>query len=159
MSHRHHTHGSEHRSCEAIASTSEAGGLQENIVESTSSHHILSDTDSGIDGGDSNRPPRPSNRGQTGTRPKSVTSTEAGTTSSSSASSSVDLHTLRDPSHYEELNVIGNGESKDHENFLFIKINPQKNPQDGKTKKKNCAMKSAVCSLSLLENFSTLKLN
>ena len=110
MSHQ----GSDHRSCEAMASSS---GLQENIVESTSySANILSDTDSGVADTDettSNRPPRPR---QTGTRPR-VTSSETAS-SSSTASSSVDLHTLRDPSHYEELNVIGNGESKVHENFL-----------------------------------------
>ena len=113
MSHRHHDHGSEHRSCEAMASTS---GLQENIVESTSYSNILSDTDSGVADTDetSNRPPRSSRA--TGTRPK-VTSSETAS-SSSTASSSVDLHTLRDPSHYEELNVIGNGESRVHENFL-----------------------------------------
>jgi len=101
MSHQ----GSDHRSCEAMASSS---GLQENIVESTSySANILSDTDSGVADTDettSNRPPRPR---ATGTRPR-VTSSETAS-SSSTASSSVDLHTLRDPSHYEELNVIGNG--------------------------------------------------
>ena len=105
MSHRHH--GSEHRSCEAMASTS---GLQENVVESTS--NILSDTDSGVadtDESGSNR--RSSGVKLTGARPKSaqVTSSETASTSSASTSSSVDLHTLRDPSHYEELNVIGNG--------------------------------------------------
>ena len=105
MSHRHH--GSEHRSCEAMASTS---GLQENVVESTS--NILSDTDSGVADTDETSNRRSSGVKLTGARPKSatVTSSETASTSSTSTSSSVDLHTLRDPSHYEELNVIGNGE-------------------------------------------------
>ena len=84
-----------------MASTS---GLQENVIESTS--NILSDTDSGVaDTEDISK------RRSTGARPKSsqVTSSETASTSSTSTSSSMDLHTLRDPSHYEELNVIGNG--------------------------------------------------
>ena len=100
-------HQDEHRSCEAM--TTSGGRLQhhEQHHESSSSlGHVLSDTDSGVaDTEDvAGRSARPRN---TGARPRTSTATPQ--TATASTSSNVDLQTLRDPSHYEELSVIGNG--------------------------------------------------
>lgn len=103
MSRHHDEH---HRGCEAVAaSTSRLDDHSSATV--TSSGHVLSDTDSGVADTDetSVNPRRPRN---TGARPKVSSSSTASATASTS--SNVDLQTtLRDPSHYEELNVIGNG--------------------------------------------------
>ena len=113
------SHHDEHRSCEAVASSS--GRIQEHVVES-SSHAppggVLSDTDSGVTTSDTEdvaartrrlRTPVSSSSG--GARPRTSAASHSATPAPQpSSSSSVDLHTLRDPSDYEELNVIGTGE-------------------------------------------------
>ena len=103
MSHQHPT---EHRSCPtseaaAVASTSQIRVShqqeqhQQHVIEpSTSSGAcVLSDTDSGV----------ADTASEDGGRSASRAST------SKKASSTSDLQPLRDPSHYEELSVIGNG--------------------------------------------------
>ena len=98
-------HQDEHRSCEAM--TTSGGRLQHpEQHESSSLGHVLSDTDSGVaDTEDvAGRSARSRN---TGARPRTSTTTPQ--TATASTSSNVDLQTLRDPSHYEELSVIGNG--------------------------------------------------
>ena len=101
MSHQHPT---EHRSCPtseaAVASTSQIRVShqqeqhQQHVIEpSTSSGAcVLSDTDSGV----------ADTASEDGGRSASRASTKK-------TSSSSDLQPLRDPSHYEELSVIGNG--------------------------------------------------
>ena len=99
MSHQHPT---EHRSCPtseaaAVASTSQirvSHQQQQHVIEpSTSSGAcVLSDTDSGV----------ADTASEDGGRSASRASTKK-------TSSSSDLQPLRDPSHYEELSVIGNG--------------------------------------------------
>ena len=133
---RHHD---EHRSCEAMTTapggplrTSEGplrtseGPMRtsehETSTSSLSGGHVLSDTDSGVadteDVAGRSHPATGSRSSRhTGTRPRTSTHatssstqiTSATTATSTSSSSNVDLQTLRDPSHYEELNVIGNG--------------------------------------------------
>ena len=116
MSNRHLDH---HRSCEAVTTTTsaEVGHQPPAVVSSStsevaSSHHVLSDTDSGVaDTEDVGRPSssRPRN---TGARPKASASsgTASAASTTSTSSSNVDTHTLKDPyAHYEELDLIGNG--------------------------------------------------
>ena len=131
---RHHD---EHRSCEAMTAASggplrtSEGPLRtsegpmrtsehETSTSSLSGGHVLSDTDSGVadteDVAGRSHPATGSRSSRhTGTRPRTSTHatstqiTSATTATSTSSSSNVDLQTLRDPSHYEELNVIGNG--------------------------------------------------
>lgn len=133
---RHHD---EHRSCEAMTTapggplrttegplrTSEGPmrtSEHETSTSSLSGGHVLSDTDSGVadteDVAGRSHPATGSRSSRhTGTRPRTSTHatssstqiTSATTATSTSSSSNVDLQTLRDPSHYEELNVIGNG--------------------------------------------------
>jgi hypothetical protein len=94
----------------------------ETSTSSLSGGHVLSDTDSGVadteDVAGRSHPATGSRSSRhTGTRPRTSTHatssstqiTSATTATSTSSSSNVDLQTLRDPSHYEELNVIGNG--------------------------------------------------
>ena len=133
-------HHDEHRSCEALASSSKVPGqiagqsrLQEPVPGESSGSHVLSDTDSGV--ADTDETGRRLSAGSSGRLSASssrisVGSSTGGRTSSyrhgarprasaaASTSSSVDLHTLRDPSHYEELSVIGNGKS----NFNCINL-------------------------------------
>jgi serine/threonine protein kinase len=112
-------HNDEHRSCEAITTsggpfrTSE-GPLRTSQHESSSlSHSVLSDTDSGVADTEDvagRSHPTTSRSRNIGARPRTSTHATSQTASTASTSSSnVDLQTLRDPSHYEELNVIGNG--------------------------------------------------
>ena len=97
MSHQHPT---EHRSCPtseaAVASTSQirvSHHQQQNVIEpSTSGACVLSDTDSGV-------ADTASEDGRSASR----------ASTSKKTSSTSDLQPLRDPSHYEELSVIGNG--------------------------------------------------
>jgi len=105
-------HTDEHRSCEAMPAS--GGPLRTSEHESSSlSHNVLSDTDSGVaDTEDvAGRSHATSSRSRNmGARPRTSTHTTSQTASTATTSSSnVDLQTLRDPSHYEELNVIGNG--------------------------------------------------
>ena len=94
----------------------------ETSTSSLSGGHVLSDTDSGVadteDVAGRSHPATGSRSSRhTGARPRTSTHatssstqiTSATTATSTSSSSNVDLQTLRDPSHYEELNVIGNG--------------------------------------------------
>ena len=100
-----HQHPPEHRSCPtseaaAVASTSQIRVShqqeqhQQHVIEpSTSSGAcVLSDTDSGV----------ADTASEDGGRSASRASTKK-------TSSTSDLQPLRDPSHYEELSVIGNG--------------------------------------------------
>ena len=101
-------HQDEHRSCEAM--TTSGGRLQhpEQHHESSSSlGHVLSDTDSGVADTEDVAAGRSARSRNTGARPRTSTATPQ--TATASTSSNVDLQTLRDPSHYEELSVIGNG--------------------------------------------------
>ena len=120
-------HNDEHRSCEAITAsggplrTSE-GPLRTSEHESSSlSHNVLSDTDSGVADTEDvagRSHPTTSRSRNIGARPRTSTHATSQTASTASTSSSnVDLQTLRDPSHYEELNVIGNGKFVI---FLFV---------------------------------------
>lgn len=101
---RHHD---EHRSCEAVASTSQ--NRLQNEAENASQLNVLSDTDSGV--ADTEEVGRVSGRQRnTGTRPKSSQNATASTSTSASTSSNVDFQMLRDSSEaYEELNKIGTG--------------------------------------------------
>ena len=99
MSHQHPT---EHRSCPtseaAVASTSQIRvshhhQQHQHVIEpSTSGACVLSDTDSGV-------ADTASEDGRSASR----------ASTSKKTSSTSDLQPLRDPSHYEELSVIGNG--------------------------------------------------
>jgi hypothetical protein len=151
MSRRHHHRIDQHRSCPVEPSSSSSPvtsegtsrvPLQENVIESTSGvSGVLSDTDSGVadtaseDGAamrpgssksEDNSSSRRKQKLSTGAIPKQRTDNQQASTSSPSASTAVDLQTLRDPSHYEELSVIGNGEHisifRDFFDFVIVAV-------------------------------------
>lgn len=141
MSQRHHRED-HHRSCPtseavAVVSTSTASvgtvGVQENVVESSTSHQLLSDTDSGVadtaseDGGCRTSASRTSEERRVNRRSAAAAAASAVPASTSS----VDLQTLRDPSHYEELSVIGNGKFQSPQIFgvkrSWDKLSPLEN--------------------------------
>lgn len=101
-------HSDHHRSCPAATTgpDTEEGPLQENVIESTSGAGVLSDTDSGVaDTSEYATMPGDSREAAASQEAKASTGAVPRTDNQGGAV----LQTLRDPSHYEELSVIGNG--------------------------------------------------